>query len=478
VFQALQVRDFRLLWVAGMVSSIGSWLLVLAVPAHVFLVTGSLRATGLILAAEYLPLLILSPVAGVLADRWDRRRVMIVTDLFRMVAVASMLLGVPAARYWVCYLAVFAESSGTALFQPALRARVPDMVGTGSRLASANTLTAVGAGVVRLAGGPLGGILLAVIGFRALICADAASYLVSAVALGFTAQRGRLAGRPGSDRPVGGGPAAGDGTLVDRVQAAGRRPAAGRGADRRTSLAGSASGRNLSRTCSGPSGRSPHAGAGRLAAPGRVLRAVASELRGGLFVLRGEPSARALLPVTVLFLAANASLSAVLIPFGVQRLGGSQPTGILFAGLGAGFLLSAPVLRGLLDRVPARWLLAGTLTASAASYWLLFHSASLRQAVPAAVAVGMSGSMSLVIAQTTVQRVIPGASLGRVTSVFLAGEAAATLAGAVLGPALASGLRIGGAADTASLVTLLAALTAFLLIPGRPQAELADAAGP
>jgi MFS family permease len=445
VFQALQVRDFRLLWIAGMVSSIGSWLLVLAVPAHVFLVTRSLRATGLILAAEYLPLLILSPVAGVLADRWDRRRVMIVTDLFRTAAVGSMLLGVPAARYWVCYLAVAAESGGTALFQPALRARVPDIVGTGSRLTSANSLTAIGAGVVRLAGGPLGGILLAVVGFRALICADAASYLVSAAALGLTSRSGA--------------------------------PTAC-SARRRIALMGRAARRHLPRAGRRTPARAPRHDPARLAGLVPVLRAVAGELGGGLRVLRGEPSARALLPVTVLFLAANASLSAVLIPFGVQHLGGSQPTGIMFAGLGAGFLLGAPLLRGLLDRIPARLLLAGTLTVSAASYWLLFHSGSLRQAVPAAVAVGLSGSMSLVIAQTSVQRVVPGPSLGRVTSVFLAGEAAATLAGAVLGPALASGLQIGGAADTASLATLAAALTAFLLIPSRPPGELADATGP
>lgn len=74
MFQALRVRDSRLLWAGDLVSDLGSWLLVLAVPAHVFLVTGSLRATGLTLAAEYLPILLLGPVAGVIADRCDRPR--------------------------------------------------------------------------------------------------------------------------------------------------------------------------------------------------------------------------------------------------------------------------------------------------------------------------------------------------------------------------------------------------------------------
>ena len=93
MLQALRIRDFRLLWGGGLVSSLGSWLLILAIPAHVFLVTGSLRDTGLTLAAEYLPLLVLGPVAGVFADRWDRRRLMIATNLFCAGAVAAMLLG-------------------------------------------------------------------------------------------------------------------------------------------------------------------------------------------------------------------------------------------------------------------------------------------------------------------------------------------------------------------------------------------------
>jgi MFS family permease len=99
VLQALRIRDFRLLWAGGLVSSLGSWLLTLAIPTHIFLVTGSLRATGLTVAAEYLPLLILGPVAGVFADRWDRRRLLIGTNLFCAGSVTVMLLGLAPGRY-------------------------------------------------------------------------------------------------------------------------------------------------------------------------------------------------------------------------------------------------------------------------------------------------------------------------------------------------------------------------------------------
>jgi predicted MFS family arabinose efflux permease len=394
MLQALRIRDFRLLWGGGLISSLGSWLLILAIPAHIFLVTGSLRDTGLTLAADYLPLLLLGPVAGVFTDRWDRRRLMIATDLFRAGAVAVMLLGIAPGRYWVLYVAMIAESSGYVLFTPALQARTPAVVGTGTLLSSANSLNAVTDGTVRLIGGPLGGILLTAYGIRWLICADALSYLLSAAALCRTS-------RPDGERP-----------------------------DHKATI-------------------------------GEVAR----DLIEGVNVLRNQPVARALLPAAVIFLAANASLSAVLIPFGVQRLGGSEQTGFLLSCLGVGFLAGAPVLRALLDRVQPRTLLTASLTGTAVAYLLLFTSSSLATALPAAAAVGMFGSMSLVTPQTTMQRVIPNAALGRVSAVFLTGEAAATLTGAVAGPCIAQAAHLTGVAAAASLTTLSAAALTSLILP-------------
>src|SRR3984885_16128005 len=246
MFQALRVPDFRLLWGGGLISSLGSWLLVLAVPAHILAATGSLRDTGLTLAAEYLPQLVLGPVAGVVADAWDRRRLMIATNLFCAGAVAAMLLGTSPGRYWIIYAALIAENGGSVLYAPALLARTPAIVGTGPLLNSANSLNSFSTGVVRLIGGPLGGILLAMYGIKWLIGADVLSYLVSAAAMVMTS-------------------------------------------------------------------RSGHGHPDHWAAIGTVAR----DLIEGARVLRDQPVARALLPVTLIFLTANASLSAVLIPFGL-----------------------------------------------------------------------------------------------------------------------------------------------------------------
>jgi predicted MFS family arabinose efflux permease len=76
--------------------------------------------------------------------------------------------------------------------------------------------------------------------------------------------------------------------------------------------------------------------------------------------------------------------------------------------------------------------------------------------------------MSLVIQQTTVQRVVPDAVLGRVSAVFLTGAAAAALVGSVAGPFLAQAAHLAGAAAAASLLTLSAAALAFLTVPRMP----------
>jgi predicted MFS family arabinose efflux permease len=155
----------------------------------------------------------------------------------------------------------------------------------------------------------------------------------------------------------------------------------------------------------------------------------------------------------------------VLIPLGVRRLGGSEHTGFLLSCLGVGVLLSAPLLRALLDRVQPRILLTASLAATAAAYFGLFTSSSLTTALPAAVAVGMFGTMSEVIPQTAMQRVIPNAVLGRVSATFLTGEAAATLLGAAAGPFLAQAAQLTGVATAASLVTLGAAALTWLIVP-------------
>jgi Na+/melibiose symporter-like transporter len=176
-------RDFRLVWTSGAVSGIGSWLLVVAIPFHVFQLTGSAAATGLTLALEALPALVLGPWAGVLLDRWDLARAMWVADLVSAAAVALILFADRPERLWMIYLAILVENSATTVFRPASRALLPSVVGTGPDLATANALRAFAGSVIRLVAPPLGALLLAGPGLAFVLTVDIASYLLSAATI-------------------------------------------------------------------------------------------------------------------------------------------------------------------------------------------------------------------------------------------------------------------------------------------------------
>ncbi|MEU9448774.1 MFS transporter [Streptomyces sp. NPDC048277] len=181
MLDVLRVRDFRLVAVADLLSGLGDWLLLVAAPYFVLRLTGSTMATGLTLAAETLPALVLGPVAGVFADRCDRRRTMLAIDVLRAATVALMLLVHHPGQVWLIYVALIGESGLGQFFDPARRALIPALVGRGPRLAAANSLTALVSGTVRLVGGPAGGALYALAGFGPVVALDAASYLASAI---------------------------------------------------------------------------------------------------------------------------------------------------------------------------------------------------------------------------------------------------------------------------------------------------------
>ncbi len=181
MFRALGIRDFRLMATGQLLSGIGDWLLLMAAPYFVLRLTGSTPAAGLSLAAGTVPALLLGPIAGALADRWDRRRTMIATDLARMAAVSLMLLVHHPDQVGLIYLALVVESGFSQFFGPAAGALTPAVVGRGPGLTAANSLSALVTGLIRLVGGPLGGALYALFGFATVVRLDAVSYAASAV---------------------------------------------------------------------------------------------------------------------------------------------------------------------------------------------------------------------------------------------------------------------------------------------------------
>ena len=102
MIRLLRNRNFRLLWLGGFVSLIGDWALVVALPFEVYRRTDSTLATAGIVLASLIPAFLFSSPAGVLVDRWDRRRLMVWVNVASAVALLP-LMTVDALGLWVAY---------------------------------------------------------------------------------------------------------------------------------------------------------------------------------------------------------------------------------------------------------------------------------------------------------------------------------------------------------------------------------------
>lgn len=190
-----------------------------------------------------------------------------------------------------------------------------------------------------------------------------------------------------------------------------------------------------------------------------------ADLKQGLQHVRRAAATRAVLGTNSLYLVANAALTALLVPFGVARLGGSAEVGYLLSALGLGFLVGAPISRRLLDRLPVRTGVALGQALVAGGFFATFNARSLPVALGAAALLGIPGVWVLVTVQTWVQRVTPAALLGRVSGAFVTTEAAATMAGAFAGPALGEVAGLTVALNAACCLTLLSAALTLVLVP-------------
>ncbi|CAL9476054.1 Enterobactin exporter EntS [Actinosynnema sp. ALI-1.44] len=451
MFVVLRVRDFRLLWAGRAVGALGTWLLVVAVPLHVLHLTGSPTAAGLTLAAEFLPPVVLGAVAGAAVDRCDRRAVLVAADVLRAAAVALLLLVREADDVWLVYVALVLEGVGTAVFRPAVQAHVPTIVGTGPPLSAANSLTTATDGTIRLVGAPVGGLLLGVAGWEALVALDVLSYLLSALAISRTVVPRRDNGPRGRWKPT---------VVPVRENEPQGRSEPTVVPVRENEPRGRESPTVVPPWENGDGGRRPH--------PSRWR-----ELLAGARFLCRDRTAGALFLVTAIFLGANAALTALLVPHTATALGGPTQTGLVLSGLGVGFLLGAPATHRLRHR-PAP-LLGGALTGTAAGYALLFAAPTVPTALGAAVVVGAFGSAALTTTQTLLQRLTPNAVLGRVGAAVFTGEAVATFGGALVGAAAAGDTP--AAVVGACATTLVAAAVALKALP-RKEVPVDDHRGP
>ena len=161
----------------------GDWFNTIALYTIILQLTGSGRDVGLLLVARFVPSFLFGPVAGVVADRFSRQRIMIVSDLLRAVVVLGFLFVRRADQLWIVYVLTVLQLGLSTFFEPAKTAAIPSIV-EDRELVAANAISSVTWSAMLTIGAALGGIMTSAFGTDVSFVLDAATYLLSAALIG------------------------------------------------------------------------------------------------------------------------------------------------------------------------------------------------------------------------------------------------------------------------------------------------------
>lgn len=172
-------RNFRLLFLGQTVSQLGDWFNSVAVFALLLDLTGSATAVAWMMIVQFLPMAVVGPIAGVVVDRVDRRRLMIGTDIFRGIAVLGLLLVRTRDQVWLAYVVMALTVTGSAFFEPARTATIPNVTSK-EELMPANALSSATWAAMLAIGASIGGLVTALAGREIAFVINGASFFVSA----------------------------------------------------------------------------------------------------------------------------------------------------------------------------------------------------------------------------------------------------------------------------------------------------------
>jgi hypothetical protein len=179
-------RGFHWLWTARVVSRFGSALGYVVLLWLTFAATGSALAVAYVGIAEFLPTVAVGILTGALVDRYERRRVVVLSNLGRSAAMAGLILALYAAGFHLVFVlfaaAVF--SLCATFFAPGSQALLPELVPR-EALADANGLFESSESIVGIAGSAVGGVLIVLVGAVPSLGVDAVSYLLGAICIAF-----------------------------------------------------------------------------------------------------------------------------------------------------------------------------------------------------------------------------------------------------------------------------------------------------
>ncbi|MEZ4673007.1 MAG: MFS transporter [Caldilineaceae bacterium] len=180
MFTLLRQRNFALLWWGGLVSLTGNRVLSIALPFYIYQQTGSTLATATMVLATSLPSMLFSSIAGVFVDRWERKRLMVVTNLLLSLVLLPLFAVQMTGAIWIVYVVAFCEAAIAIFFGLAENALLPTLVGQ-SDLIAANSLNSLNDTIARLIGPAFGGLLLSVWEIDSVIIFDCLSYLLACI---------------------------------------------------------------------------------------------------------------------------------------------------------------------------------------------------------------------------------------------------------------------------------------------------------
>lgn len=177
-------REFAKLWAAQLVSLLGDWFNTIVVAALIVVYTEGTGYQGIaisgFLIARMIPPLLLRPISGVLADRFDRKRLLIISDLLRTLAVLGLLITTNGPEYLpLIYVFTIIQFMVSSIFEPARNAIMPSLLYR-HELVIGNTLSSVTWSAMLAIGAITGGIVAELFGTRIALLIDALTFVLSA----------------------------------------------------------------------------------------------------------------------------------------------------------------------------------------------------------------------------------------------------------------------------------------------------------
>jgi MFS family permease len=195
-------RNFRFLWFGQIISLLGDWFNLIASASLIALLTESGFAIGWLFVVRMLATFIASPIAGVIADRYNRKHILIATDIVRAVTVIGFLFVRNTGDVWLLYTLTAIQSGISGFFFPTRNAILPDIV-LSRQLGAANALGSATWSVMQALGAAIGGLVAGIWGIYLAFVIDGFTFLISGVLIAQIRLRPRTE-RNVSDKTIGG----------------------------------------------------------------------------------------------------------------------------------------------------------------------------------------------------------------------------------------------------------------------------------